>query len=227
MPERVLLIIDLEATCWENQATPSGEHQSVHNMEIIEFGCALAKRNGELLDSRSFLVRPTRFPQLSEFCTQLTGITQPMADDAPTYPLASEALNQWLGKPAEDFIWCSWGNYDRLHIEAQSEQAGVSPIVLNHPHLNLKRIWRRTTGQKKKNGLANALAFHDLAFEGSHHRGIDDARNIARLLPFMDWSLETELLANPVISHLKGSVLPKRTVSIEEMDLAIRKKAGQ
>jgi inhibitor of KinA sporulation pathway (predicted exonuclease) len=33
-------------------------------------------RDGTLLDSHSFLVRPTRFPQLSEFCTALTSITQ-------------------------------------------------------------------------------------------------------------------------------------------------------
>jgi inhibitor of KinA sporulation pathway (predicted exonuclease) len=88
MNERTLLVVDLEATCWERQTTPAGEPQAVHNMEIIELGCALATRAGTLLDSRSFLVRPTRFPQLSEFCTTLTSITQSMVDDAPTYPEA-------------------------------------------------------------------------------------------------------------------------------------------
>lgn len=38
------------------QLLPSGEHQDVHSMEIIELGCALATRQGELLESRSFLV---------------------------------------------------------------------------------------------------------------------------------------------------------------------------
>ena len=102
-----------------------------------------------------------------------------------------------LGDLSDDFIWCSWGNYDRLHLEAQSLLDGAQPAILARPHLNLKRIWRRTTGQKKKNGLASALAFHDLAFEGSHHRGVDDARNIVRLLPYMEWSLESELLTSP------------------------------
>ena len=58
MDERPLLIVDLEATCWENRMAPAGETQSIHNSEIIEFGCALATRAGELLDSQSFLVRP-------------------------------------------------------------------------------------------------------------------------------------------------------------------------
>jgi inhibitor of KinA sporulation pathway (predicted exonuclease) len=42
MDERSLLVVDLEATCWENRMAPTGETQSIHNMEIIEFGCALA-----------------------------------------------------------------------------------------------------------------------------------------------------------------------------------------
>lgn len=191
-----LLVVDLESTCWED-LNPEGKRQDVDSMEIIEIGCALATRDGQLLKSASFLVKPTRFPQLSDFCTALTGITQSMVDEAPTYPEAIEALNKWLGELSDEFIWCSWGNYDRRHVEAQNQQTGSRPAMSRYPHLNLKRIWRRTTGQKQKNGLANALAFHDLTFEGSHHRGVDDARNIVRLLPFMDWSLEAELLANP------------------------------
>jgi inhibitor of KinA sporulation pathway (predicted exonuclease) len=190
----LLAVVDIESTCWGSRHTPDGAAQSIHNMEIIEIGCALANRQGEILDTQSFLVRPTRNPVLSDFCTELTGITQEMVDAAPTLPEAIEAMNAWLGDLPDDFIWCSWGNYDRLHLEAQSQLDGAWPVILARPHLNLKRIWRRTTGQKKKNGLASALAFHDLAFEGSHHRGVDDARNMARVLPYMDWSLENELL---------------------------------
>ena len=195
--DRPLLVLDLEATCWENRTTPAGEPQSVWNMEIIELGCALATRSGTILESRSFLVRPSRFPDLSRFCTELTGITQDMVDSAPAYPEAIQELNDWLGSPADDFIWCSWGNYDRLHLEAESETHKVAPTLMQSPHLNLKRIWRRTTGQKRKNGLSHALAFHDLAFEGHLHRGVDDACNMVRLLPFMDWKLEPELLTYP------------------------------
>lgn len=98
------------------------------------------------------------------------------------------------GKPPDGFVWCSWGNYDRRHIAEQCRQEGVAATVMDYPHLNLKRIWRRATGQKRKNGLANAMAFHGLDFEGRLHRGVDDARNMVRLLPYMDWSLESELL---------------------------------
>jgi inhibitor of KinA sporulation pathway (predicted exonuclease) len=103
-----VLVVHLEATCWKDRYTPSGEPQSVNNMKIIEFGCALATRSGELLDSRSFLVRPVQSPQLSEFLTSLTSISPSMIETAPHFPEACPMLDAWLGQPHEDFIWCSW-----------------------------------------------------------------------------------------------------------------------
>ncbi|WP_369600492.1 3'-5' exonuclease [Hahella sp. SMD15-11] len=195
MTDSPVLVIDLEATCWKNQITPEGEPQSVDNMEIIEIGCALATRAGKLIESASFMVRPVRFPRLSECCISLTGITQDMVDAAPLYPEAIEALDAWLGELPDGFIWCSWGNYDYRHIMRQNRDSGMTPRFCRFPHLNLRYLWKHSTGRKKKNTLKNALHFHGLSFEGRQHRGVDDARNIVRLLPFMDWSLEAEILA--------------------------------
>ncbi len=64
---------------------------------------------------------------------------------------------------------------------------GVMPDFMRLLHLNLKTIWKNTTGERKRNGLGSALKYHNLAFEGQPHRGIDDACNMARLLPGMDW----------------------------------------
>ena len=193
-----ILVVDLEATCWD-ASTPEGASQSIHTMEIIEIGCALSNQHGTVLDTRSFMVRPQRQPVLSEFCIELTHITQAMVDNAPPLADAVVQMNAWLNDVAADALWCSWGNYDRLHLEAQSQEHDARPAVLAFPHLNLKRIWRRTTGQKRKNGFAHALAFHDLAFEGHHHRGVDDARNMVRVLPYMNWALKPELLTPPEI----------------------------
>lgn len=74
--------------------------------------------------------------------------------------------------------------------------------------------------------MIHALAFHGLTIEGHHHRGVDDAGNMVRLLPFMDWSLEAELLTWPGIERLKGLVTSDKVISIEEMEQAIREKAG-
>jgi 3'-5' exoribonuclease 1 len=51
-------------------------------------------------------------------------------------------------------------------------------------HLNIKRRFTEELGLNKKLGMHEALELVGLPLVGTHHRGIDDARNIARLLPF-------------------------------------------
>jgi len=193
MPDKhsPLLIVDLEATCWQS-ATPEGEPQSIHNMEIIEIGCALTNRQGAVRDKRSFIARPERQPVLSAFCTELTHITQGMVDNALTLPSVIEEMNTWLEGTGTDLLWCSWGNYDLNHLTAQCTLDNADSKLLHLSHLNLKKLWRLTTKQRKKTNLASALAYHGLTFDGQPHRGIDDARNIARLLLFLNWSLADE-----------------------------------
>lgn len=191
-----ILVVDLEATCWD-ASTPEGEAQGIHTMEIIEIGCVLTNRLGTVLDARSFIVRPERQPILSEFCSALTHITQAMVDKAPPLKEVIDQMNAWLEGAETVALWGSWGNYDLNHLRAQCALDNAESQLLNLPHLNLKKVWRRTTRQRKKTGLAHALAYHQLKFEGQHHRGVDDARNIARLLPFLDWSLLDELVSYP------------------------------
>lgn len=64
----------------------------------------------------------------------------------------------------------------------------VDPLA-GFEHLNLKRSFAQARGIKEV-GMAQALQLVGLALEGTHHRGLDDARNIARLLP---WCLPAAL----------------------------------
>lgn len=191
-----ILVVDLEATCWD-AATPEGGTQSIHTMEIIEIGCVLTNRLGTVLDTRSFIVRPERQPILSELCIALTQITQAVVDNAPPLKDVIDQMNAWLEGMETVALWGSWGNYDLNQLTAQCALDNADSQLLNLPHLNLKKLWRRTTRQRKKTSLAYALAYHELAFDGQPHRGVDDAWNIARLMPFLDWSLQDELVSNP------------------------------
>ena len=50
-------------------------------------------------------------------------------------------------------------------------------------HINVKKAFSRALGTNRKFGMAGALRQVGLPLVGTHHRGIDDARNIAKLLP--------------------------------------------
>ena len=156
-------------------------------MKIIEFGCALASIEGGVTSSFHQLVRPALNPEFSDFCQSLTGITQAMMDEAPGYQEAVRRLGAFVGELQFD-AWASWGQYDLNQIDVECERHGITPVFFTAPHINLKALWQQQKGSKRRAGLGAALASIGLKFEGCQHRDEDDAKNIARLQPYLDLS---------------------------------------
>lgn len=196
---RPIIVCDLEATCWNRNE----REQTVSIMEIIEIGAVKTDLTGHILDSFSTFVQPADNPKLSDYCQQLTHIYQDDVDQAPRYPAAVAQFNEWLGD-LTGHIWASWGNYDRRQFISDFNRHAVAPNVMWIPHVNLKRPWRRTTKHSRQ-GLRAALAFHNLDFIGTPHRGVDDARNIAKLLPYVERDL-----IQAEVDQWHGSEIPGR-----------------
>jgi inhibitor of KinA sporulation pathway (predicted exonuclease) len=189
----LLVVCDLEATCWADN-----ERVDIGTQEVIEIGCVIADLQGRVYDDFQTFVRPQRQPQLSPFCVSLTKITQQDVDAAPYFGDAMQMLDDWLKGRVQ--LWSSWGNYDRRMLVSQQNIDAVSSKFVELEHINLKTAWRRTTKQRRRTGLASALIFHKLDFLGTPHRAIDDARNTARILPFISRS-EIEILRSQMNSQ--------------------------
>lgn len=171
-------VIDLEATCCDKNSIPREE------TEIIEIGAVMADaKTLEVVDEFSTFVRPVRNPQLTAFCTELTSIVQEQVDDAPTFSEAIAALNQWTDK-YPGYLFCSWGGYDRNQITRECRSNSIA-YPLGSNHINLKECFSDRLNSRRKFGMAGALKKVGIPLDGTHHRGIDDARNIAKLLPFI------------------------------------------
>ena len=83
------LVIDFECTCIESRVT-------TWHHEIIEFPCVLVNaKTNKIIDTFREYVKPVENPELSEFCTQLTGITQEDVDNASTLPVVLERFFNW------------------------------------------------------------------------------------------------------------------------------------
>lgn len=171
-----LVIIDLEATCWRGPPPPGQRN------EIIEIGVtALDLATFEIADRDAVFVKPT-LSEISPFCTELTQITPEMV--AGGLSLADACM--WLRdrfRTAER-IWGSWGSFDRKMFEAQCTADGV-PYPFSPHHVNLKRVYARLTKRKQGVGLRSALEHLELSFDGTPHRGGDDAYNTARIIQFL------------------------------------------
>lgn len=172
-----LIVFDLEATCWAAGTRPE-------RMEVIEFGAVRLDPAGDR-EFASF-VRPSREPELSEFCTELTGIRQPDVDGAPLFPEAFAAFAAWVDEEPPPLA--CWGAWDDGQLRRQCREHGLGvPPWLAAPAINLKlRFAAHHDGQRM--GMKRALRLLDLPLEGAHHRALDDARNLAKIARAMGWA---------------------------------------
>jgi 3'-5' exoribonuclease 1 len=173
-----ILVVDLEATCCDIQSIPR------HQMETIEIGAVMVDTASlKIVDEFQTFIKPLRHPILTEFCNQLTSITQSQVDTAPTFPEAIKLWQPWLSQ-FDKTIFGSWGDYDRKQLQHDSKHHRIDlPYPVSSNHVNLKELFSTTQGLNKRYGMAKALNLADIVLTGTHHRGIDDARNISKLLP--------------------------------------------
>lgn len=166
------IVVDLEATCWENV-------RDFDRMETIEIG-AVELLAADEPPSREFsrFIRPVAERELSDFCRRLTTIRQRDVDQADGFWSVFPEFLQWIGD--ESFILCSWGGYDLTQFRIDCVRHGLTFPASFERHVNLKKEFARLMSVKLC-GMERALARAGLPLEGTHHRGIDDARNIARL----------------------------------------------
>jgi len=169
-----VIIIDIEATCWEGNSPPPGQEN-----EIIEIGiCPLELSTCRRLEKRSLLVRPER-SEISPFCTQLTTISPEMVAGAMTFAEACEILRKEYD--TRNRLWASFGDYDRNQFQRQCESFKV-PYPFGTSHLNVKTLFAVLRGLPHEVGMDGAIRMMGRELEGTHHRGHDDAWNIAGIL---------------------------------------------
>jgi inhibitor of KinA sporulation pathway (predicted exonuclease) len=167
-----VLIVDVEATCWDGPALDDQES------EIIEIGlCTIDVASAERLEKRSILVKPKR-SRVSPFCTQLTTLTQPMVDHGVSFMRACTILRQEYA--SKERVWASYGDYDRRIFERQCREFQVE-YSFGVRHLNIKTLFALVHASHYEPGMAEALRIMNLPLEGTHHRGGDDAWNIGAI----------------------------------------------
>jgi inhibitor of KinA sporulation pathway (predicted exonuclease) len=175
-----VVIVDVESTCWDGPP-PKGQEN-----EIIEIGiCLLDIASAARLARRSILVKPER-STVSAFCTQLTTLTQDQVAQGIGFAEACSILKREY--QAQDRIWASYGDYDRRQFEKQCRATGTQ-YPFGPGHFNIKSLFAVVRGLPREVGMDEALEKLQLPLEGIHHRGGDDAWNIAAILStlLLDW----------------------------------------
>ncbi len=167
-------VIDLECTCW----TQEDPEKSFH--ETIEIGAVLLDDKLQIKAEFQSFVRPLYNRKLSEYCKDLTTITQEQVDNAPSFEDALRLFKGWLHVHTKEPIFnttlVSWGNFDRSQLEEDCDRNNCRYLIF-HQHYNLKEGFSKFKNKpKKKFGLAKAARLCGVHFEGTHHRALDDTK---------------------------------------------------
>ena len=170
--EKTFVIVDLEATCYQDSI---GRPIDFDN-EIIEIGAVKLDSNGKEISRFGKFAKPLIYTELSAFCTELTTIKQKDVDYADDLKDVLVEFFDWAG----DSTLVSWGNYDKNQLEKDLKRNGLD-IKINE-HYSLKHLHGKWNNLRRGGiGISGALKLEGLTFEGTKHRGIDDAINIAKV----------------------------------------------
>lgn len=169
-----VIVLDVEKTCWEGGIPPIGQES-----EIIQFGLTEVDiKSLEIKRTLSIFVKP-KFSTVSEYCTNLTGITQKILNkQGVDLVTAGKKLERDFGVGSK--AWFAWGS-DKKDIDYDFKKVGlISPF--SDQFFDFGLYFTLCGGYDKSLSLLNGLEKIDLSFEGRQHDGLNDAINTANLL---------------------------------------------
>jgi len=173
---RHYIVLDLEATCW-NDDKLRDKYQS----EIIEIGAVKINDKLEIIDEYDRYIKPKLNPVLSDFCKELTTIKQEDIDIASGFYEVISDFKNWIHSHNTNINYnlCSWGFYDKKQLVQDCTLHNL-PIKWLDKHISVKHQFCKNR-RIKHVGMLTALRMLNLKHDGTHHRGIDDAKNIANI----------------------------------------------
>ncbi|XP_065219576.1 ERI1 exoribonuclease 3 [Planococcus citri] len=176
---RKFFILDFEATC--------EKHIVLDPQEIIEFPClAVDTRDFTVVSKFHQYVKPVKHPEITPFCTSLTGISQHAVDNSKEFPEVLDDFKTWLnkhyGENSNESIFVTCGNWDlRTMLPNQCQLCNLEIPHQMKNWINLKTAFFQATGYYPRS-LFDMASRLGIKLEGKLHSGIDDCTNMRRII---------------------------------------------
>jgi len=175
-----LVVIDFEATCF-------GRDNTKFCQEIIQFPAVLVDcETLTIKDAFCEFVKPVVNPTLTEYCTNLTGITQDMVEDGMMFARALQHFEEWLLShelgTKYTFTIVTDGCYDMgRFLYKQCQLSGIKYPTYAHRWMNIRKAFCLFYHIRWYN-IELAVEMLGEKFQGRPHNGSDDALNIAKVV---------------------------------------------
>jgi inhibitor of KinA sporulation pathway (predicted exonuclease) len=162
--------------------------------EIIEFPtCLIDIQNNRYAEFHTY-VKPDVHPILTSFCKELTHIRQDQVDNGVSLPEALERHQTFLRSAGLDptledntmpFAFVTCGDWDlKRCLPSQLDYLKLPAPKCYTQWINIKRSFKDVYHFNPR-GMVGMLDHLKLPLEGQHHSGIDDSRNIAKVVQTM------------------------------------------
>ncbi|MHA2099699.1 MAG: exonuclease domain-containing protein [Candidatus Kariarchaeaceae archaeon] len=171
--KKYIAITDFEATCSKGKSVPRDE------MEIIEYATIVVDKELIFVEEFAKFIKPVRHPVLTNFCKELTSIKQKQVDKADNFLAVFQNFQESI-ITKYDPLFASWGGYDKNQLIQDCKYHEIEYPF--DEHLDIKRWVPKFIGLKGPRGIGEMLRYLGMEFEGTPHRGIDDVKNIIRIL---------------------------------------------
>ena len=172
------LVLDFEANGAEDRSIP---------MEIIEF--PVLKVSGKTFEVESVFhqyVEPIN--PVTQFTTDITGITREMTTKQPDLGGTLERFHTWMQNENlldgdASFIFVTCGDWDlKTQLPQETSRRSIPLPDYLKSWINIKKTFHVTLGTKGKTSMMQMLNILNIPHTGKHHSGIDDVKNIAKIL---------------------------------------------
>jgi inhibitor of KinA sporulation pathway (predicted exonuclease) len=174
---KYLIVIDFEANCIENKV--------IIPQEIIEFpAIPICIDTNTIEYDKLFHYYCNTDILVTEFATNLTGITQEMCDNGKPFKEVHKLFQKWLffnGFTIENSIIVTCGDWDfKTAFPNQCKYNNIKIPKFCKNWCNVKNVYKNVYNIKS-GSMTNMLTNLDIELEGKHHSGVDDTKNIAKI----------------------------------------------
>lgn len=178
-------LLDFEANCVEGKV--------MENQEIIEFPIVVYDLNtGRVVPKMQFHHYCQTNTPITEYCTSLTGITQKMVDEGKPFKVVLDLFYKWMEhwnlydkRGYSKILFCTCGDWDlKTMLPKQCANSELEVPYELQRWCNVKSLFKYEY-EERRCGLKAMVEYFGLKMEGRHHSGIDDCRNLARVVHAM------------------------------------------
>lgn len=177
------IVVDLEM----NNIRRRSEARKICTNEIIEIGASMLDENLWEIGKFQLYVKPEYNDVIVPKISRLTGITNEMVANAPTFSVAFKQFTNWCLDIKDDVMIYAWSNtdYSQVMKEIQLKKYKLSEEehdLLDHGWTDFQNEFDIHLGFERQISLKLALDMAGIDFNGRQHDALNDARNTAKLL---------------------------------------------